>query len=120
MGMDKKFLIKWYSRIIGIFFVLVSITLFADYINFGFRAETMHKIFHVIVGVIVLKFGWNNKRFWLPFCFVNGGFFTFVAIFGWLFPNYAGLDAFNMLDTILHTIVGASGLLIGSIYSMKK
>ena len=118
--MDEYFLIKWYTRIIGIFFVLVSVSLFLDYISFGFRAETMHKIFHIILGLAILKFGWSNQKFWLPFCFVNGGFFTFVAIFGWLFPNFAGLDAFNMLDTILHTIVGVSGLLIGSIYLMKK
>ena len=118
--MDGNFLVKWYTRLIGTFFVLVAFSLIADYINFGFRAETMHKIFHVVIGLVVLKFGWSNKRFWLPFCFVNGSFFTYVALFGWLFPNFAGLDAFNAIDTILHAIVGISGLLIGSFCIVKK
>ena len=32
---------------------------------------------------------------------------------GQLFPDFGGLDAFNRMDTILHSTVGASGLLIG-------
>jgi len=104
---------KWYTRIIGIFFVLVALSLISDYLQFGFRHETMHKIFHVILGIGVLKFGWNNKKFWKPFCIANGAFFTFVALYGWIFPNFAGLDAFNLVDTILHSIVGLSGLIIG-------
>jgi len=104
---------KWYTRIIGILFVLVVLSLVSDYYKFGFRPETMHKLFHVILGGLVLKFGWSDKKFWRPFCVVNGAFFTFVAIFGWTFPNFAGLETFNFMDTILHSIVGVLGLVIG-------
>jgi hypothetical protein len=104
---------KWYTRVIGIFFTLVAISLLLDLVNFGHRPETWHKIFHVLLGVIILKVGWNNKNFWRPFCLWNGAFFTFVALFGWIFPDFGGLDAFNRIDTILHSIVGISGLLIG-------
>ena len=54
---------KWYTRIIGVLFILVVITLVTDYLAHGFHAETMHKLFHVILGVIVVKVGWNNKKF---------------------------------------------------------
>ena len=104
---------KWYTRIIGIFFVLVVITLIADYSKFGHRPETWHKIFHVLLGTAVLYYGWSNKGFWKPFCLANGAFFTYVALFGVVFPDFGGLDAFNRLDTILHGIVGISGLTIG-------
>lgn len=104
---------KWYTRIIGIFFLTVAFSLILDFYQFGFRAETMHKIFHVLIGIIVIKFGWDNNRFQKSFCLVNGAFFTYVALFGWLFPDFGGLDAFNFFDTILHSIVGLSGLVIG-------
>ena len=104
---------KWYTRIIGIFFTLVVFSLVLDLTQFGYRLETWHKVFHVLTGVVVLKFGWNNDRWWRPFCLVNGTFFTLVAAFGWIFPDFAGLDAFNRIDTILHSIVGISGLIIG-------
>ena len=104
---------KWYTRIIGVFFILIIISLINDYLKFGFTAETMHKIFHIGVGIIVVYYGWNNPRWWRPFALINGSFFTFVAIFGFLFTDFAGLDAFNTLDTTLHSIVGLSGLIIG-------
>lgn len=113
--MNSKSLQKWYTRIIGVFFVLVLISLIADYSKFGYRLETWHKIFHVVLGVIVLYYGWNNKKFWKPFSLANGAFFTIVALFGLLFPDFAGLDAFNRLDTILHGLVGVSGLLVVSL-----
>lgn len=104
---------KWYLRIVGIFFVLVSVSLIADFIAFGFRPETMHKIFHVALGSIVLAYGWSNPLWWRAFALGNGAFFSFVALFGILFPDFGGLDAFNRTDTILHAIVGLSGLIIG-------
>ncbi|RJP43631.1 DUF4383 domain-containing protein [Candidatus Parcubacteria bacterium] len=104
---------KWYTRIIGVFFTLVAISLISDYAEFGFRPETMHKVFHVLLGVAVLRFGWKNELWWKAFPLVNGAFFTFVALFGWTFPDFAGLDAFNRLDTVLHSIVGVSGIAIG-------
>jgi hypothetical protein len=104
---------KLYTRIIGVAFLLVTISLIMDLINFGHRPETWHKVFHVLLGTLVIYFGWSNKSFWRPFCLANGAFFTFVAIFGWTFMDFAGLDAFNLADTILHSIVGLSGILVG-------
>jgi hypothetical protein len=110
---NPRWLQKWYTRAIGIFFVLVLLSLVADYREFGHRPETWHKIFHVLVGAGILAVGWSNERVWRPFCLVNGAFFAFVAAFGWTFPDFAGLDAFNRLDTLLHSFVGGAGLLIG-------
>lgn len=104
---------KWYTRIISVFFTLVVFSLIFDWYTFGHRPETWHKVFHFLLGVVVLRYGWNNPKWWRPFCLINGAFFTFVAVFGWTFPDFGGLDAFNRVDTILHSIVGASGLLIG-------
>ena len=44
------------------------------------------------------------------FALVNGILWGAVAIFGWIMPDFHGLDAFNRLDTILHTIVSVTGL----------
>ncbi|MAG48089.1 hypothetical protein CL617_05790 [archaeon] len=107
---------KLYTRFIGVVFVLVFISLILDFSEFGFREETWHKIFHVLLGFIVIYYGWNNERFWKPFCISNGLFFTFVALFGWMYMDFGGLDAFNFVDTVLHSAVGLSGLLIGFFY----
>jgi len=80
---------KWYTRIIGIFFVLVLLTLITDYSKFGHRPETWHKIFHVLLGAVVLYYGWNNRKFWKPFALANGAFFAYIALFGLAFlPDY--------------------------------
>ncbi len=110
---------KWYTRTIGIFFVLVVITLITDYSKFGHRPETWHKIFHVLLGAVVLYYGWNNEKFWEPFSLANGAFFTYIALFGLVFPDFGGLDAFNKLDTFLHSVVGISGLILGSLEKFK-
>ena len=104
---------KWYTRGVGVFFVLVAVSLIADWAQFGHRAETWHKVFHCLLGGAVLWLGWSNRAFWRPFCLVNGAFFLFVGAFGWTFPDFGGLDAFNRLDTILHTLVGVSGIAAG-------
>lgn len=104
---------KWYTRAVGMFFCLVVVSLVIDLRMFGHRPETWHKVFHCLVGLGVLYLGWNDPRFWRPFCLINGAFFLFVATFGWVFPDFADLDAFNRLDTVLHTVVGATGVLIG-------
>ena len=44
---------------------------------------------------------------------MNGGFFLLVAGFGWMFPDFYGLDAFNLVDTVLHSVVGVAGLVVG-------
>ena len=107
--MDPTTLQKYYTRIIGIAFVLVFISLVTDFYKFGHRPETWHKIFHVGLGITV----------WKPFCLANGAFFTFVALFGWMFPGFASLETFNRTDTILHSMVGLTGLLIGFIKNKK-
>ena len=104
---------KYYTRIVVVSFVLVAASLVFDFVMFGHRPESWHKIFHVLLGMAVICYGWNNKFFWKPFCLANGAFFLFVFAFGLAFPNFAGLDAFNAVDTALHGIVGASGLAIG-------
>jgi len=101
---------KYYTRIIGIAFLAVILSLAFDYWQFGFRPESMHKIFHVALGFFVVYFGWNSKLWWHYFPLVNGLFFSFVAVFGILFFDFAGLDAFNRVDTILHSIVGLMGI----------
>ena len=106
---------KLYTRTIGIFFVMVVVTLIADYSKFGHGPETWHKIFHVLLGSAVLYYGWNTQGFWKPFSLANGAFFTYVALFGFTFPDFGGLDAFNKLDTFLHSVVGVSGLIVGSL-----
>lgn len=111
--MDARSLQKWYTRVIGVLFMLVVVSLVADFSEFGHRPETWHKIFHALVGTGIVAVGWNNERVWRPFCLVNGAFFLFLGAFGWTFPDFAGLDAFNRIDTILHTLVGGSGMLIG-------
>ena len=45
------------------------------------------------------------------FALVNGILWGAVAIVGWTLPDFHGLDAFNRLDTFLHTIVSVTGLL---------
>lgn len=107
------FLRKWYTRAIGVAFILVVISLLVDLRQFGFRPESMHKIFHGMLGAIVARYGWNDRRWWGAFPLANGAFFSFVMAFGLLFPDFGGLDAFNGTDTILHGLVGISGLIIG-------
>ena len=117
--MDPTTLQKYYTRIIGIAFVLVFISLVTDFYKFGHRPETWHKIFHVGLGITVLYYGWNDQQYCQPSCLANGAFFTFVALFGWMFPGFASLETFNRTDTILHSMVGLTGLLIGFIKNKK-
>ncbi|HLD06128.1 MAG TPA: DUF4383 domain-containing protein, partial [Candidatus Nanoarchaeia archaeon] len=84
-----------------------------EYLDAGLSPESLHKLFHVLLGIIVIAVGWGRKAFWRPFCIANGAFFLYVALFGWLFPDFAGLAAFSMMDTVLHTVVGVFGLGIG-------
>jgi len=111
--MEVKFLQKWYTRIVGVFFVFVLVSLINELMGKGNTPEVWHKSFHVILGALILHFGWDSENFWKPFCLINGAFFLYIALFGWVFPDFAGLDAFSLIDTILHSIVGVSGLAIG-------
>ena len=118
--MNSGSLQKLYTRITGVFFVLVAISLMLDFYKFGHRPETWHKIFHVLLGSAVLYYGWNNQKFWKPFCLANGAFFSCIALFGFVFPDFGGLDAFNRIDSALHGIVGISGLAIGMLKTKKN
>ncbi len=111
---------KCYTRIIGTFFLLVSISLIIDLISYSFRPETMHKIFHVLLGIIVIYYGWNSRQFQKYFPIINGLFFTYITLFGFLFHDFADLDAFNSLDNFLHLIVGVSGIAIAIIDKNHK
>ena len=113
---------KWYTRIIGIYFVFILVSLVVDFFEFGYRLETWHKIFHVFIGVFVIYYGWNNPKFWRTFCLVNGAFFSFVALFGFVWSDLGmpDLEAFGLEDRILHNIVGVSGLVIGSFINARK
>ena len=102
---------KLYTRGIGMFFILVVFSLISDYLANGFRLETWHKIFHVFLGLFVVYFGWNNKKFWKQFSLLNGIFFVLIGAVGWIYLDLLGLDAFNRVDTVLHSIVGVSGLI---------
>lgn len=104
---------KWYTRFIGIFFTLIIFSLLFDVWMVGYRLETWHKLFHVVLGIVILRFGWNDERFWKPFSIANGVFFLAVGLVGWVFPDFLGLDAFNRVDTVLHSIVGVLGLGVG-------
>ena len=105
---------KCYTRTIGVFFFLIIISLVTDLTIKGYSAETWHKLFHILLGAIIIGFAWNNSTWWKPFCIANGAFFLFVALFGISFPHFAGLEAFNTTDTVLHAVVGITGLLIGT------
>lgn len=99
---------RWILRGLGIFYVLVAITLVADLLKFGIRAETFHKVLHVTLGVVYVivsyKASQNTIRMTLWY---NALFFGIVALIGWFFRDLGGLDAFNTTDTLLHTSVAS-------------
>lgn len=109
----RLWLAKWYTRIVAVAFMFVVVSLIADYVQFGVRGETIHKFLHVIVGVIIATWAWNNEKWWKPFCFADGVVFTTLAFIGLIYPNLGELDTFNATDTALHGIVGVTGFSIG-------
>ena len=120
--LGKLFLSEWYTKIIGIYFTLIIFSLILHSINAGFNPESMHKIFHISIGLLILTFGWNSRIWWKTFPVINGGFFTYIALSGLIFPYFAfpELEAFGLSDTILHGIVGLSGLLIAFLDVKKR
>ena len=78
--MNAQTVQKWYTRVIGLFFLSVFLNLVADYYQFGYRPESWHKLFHTFVGVgphlrvaqrAVLEAFLPDQRGVFPFC---GGF----------------------------------------------
>jgi len=106
-------------RGIGVFYILVAITLVADILKFGVRPETFHKVLHVCLGIVYViasyKASAGSIRALLTF---NTVFFGIVALTGWFFRDLGGLDAFNTTDTILHTIVATVSLV--GVLKMKR
>jgi len=103
---------KLYTWVVGaLFLVAVGYTLAVELITKGVTLEAGHKALHVLIGiwavVIVVKKLTPQYR---VFALTNGILWGAVAIVGWIYPDLHGLDAFNRLDTILHTIVSVTGL----------
>jgi len=104
---------KLYTWVVGgMFLVVVGGTLIIELVTQGATLEAGHKALHVLIGVwavviIVRKLTPQYRVFALT----NGIWWGAVAVFGWVMPDYHGLAAFTRLDTILHTLVAASGLL---------
>ena len=108
-------LAKLYTWVVGaLFLVAVGYTLAVELATKGVTLEAGHKALHVLLGfwaVAIVVNGWDAQ--YRTFALVNGVWWGAVAIFGWLNPDFHMLDAFNRLDTILHTIVAVTGLAAG-------
>jgi hypothetical protein len=103
---------KLYTWVVGtLFLVAVGYTLAVELITKGVTLESGHKALHVLLGVwaVVIVVRKLEPQYRI-FALVNGILWGAVAIFGWIMPDFHGLDAFNRLDTILHTIVSVTGL----------
>lgn len=106
-------LAKLYTVVVGgLFLIAVGTTLAVELLTNGVTLEAGHKAMHVLIGiwaaVIVIK---GLEPQYRIFALTNGILWGAVALVGWTMPDYHGLDAFNHLDTILHTIVSVTGLL---------
>lgn len=102
---------KYYTRIISVLFVLVIISLISYTLKHGYSYETLHKLVHIGIGIYGIAFLWNTtEKNFKFFALANGVLFSLIALTGWIFPDLFGLDAFNRTDTVLHSIVGLSGM----------
>ena len=103
--------VQWWTLIISLLFVFaVGTTLIIDLSTNGPSLETIHKTLHIAIGFVGLKLFQKVGRS-RAFVLANVLLFGLVAFIGWSLPDYLGLDAFNRVDTILHTIVSASGII---------
>ena len=103
---------KLYTVVVGgLFLVAVGYTLAVELTTKGVTLEAGHKVLHVLLGLwaVAIVVGKREPQYRL-FALTNGILWGCVAIVGWIFPDLHGLDAFNRLDTILHTIVSVTGL----------
>lgn len=108
-------LAKLYTWVVGgLFLIAVGATLAIELVTRGATLEAGHKALHVLIGVwavvIIVK---KLEPQYRIFALTNGVLWGSVATVGWLVPDFHGLEAFNRLDTILHTMVAAGGLLSG-------
>jgi hypothetical protein len=110
---NQMSLAKLYTWVVGgLFVVAVGFTLAMELVTEGVTLEAGHKALHVLLGMwaVVIVVGKLEPQYRI-FALANGILWGAVAIVGWTMPDYLGLDAFNRLDTILHTIVSVTGLL---------
>ncbi|MGH6771490.1 MAG: hypothetical protein ACRECO_21015 [Xanthobacteraceae bacterium] len=104
---------KLYTWVVGgLFVVAVGFTLAMELLTKGVTLEAGHKALHVLIGfwAVAIVVGKRESQY-RTFALTNGVLWGAVAIVGWTLPDFHGLDAFNRLDTILHTIVSVTGLL---------
>jgi hypothetical protein len=105
-------LAKLYTWVVGALFVVaVGYTLAVELTTKGVTLEAGHKALHVLIGfwaVAIVLNKWDAQ--YRTFAFFNGILWGWVAIVGWTYPDLHGLEAFNRLDTLLHTIVSTTGL----------
>lgn len=113
-----------YTLIVSLLFVVsVGGVFVVDVARRGFSLESVHKLGHMSVGVVgLLLFRDPRKARW--FCLGNGLLYGTIAATGYgsaavhghfAGPEFAGpaalnLDAFNLVDTLLHTGVATVGL----------
>jgi len=104
---------KLYTCVVGgLFLVAVGYTLAVELVTKGVTLEAGHKALHVLLGVwaaVIVGKGLEGQ--YRVFALSNGILWGVVALIGWSMPDFHGLDAFNRMDTILHTIVSVTGLL---------
>ena len=103
---------KLYTWVVGaLFLVAVGYTLAVELATKGVTLEAGHKALHVLIGIwAVLIVVRKLEPQYRLFALFNGILWGCVAMVGWIYPDLHGLDAFNHLDTILHTIVSVTGL----------
>jgi hypothetical protein len=108
-------LAKYYTWIVGgLFLTAVGATLAMELISRGVTLEAGHKALHVLIGVwAVVIVLYKLEPQYRIFALANGTLWGAVAIVGWVLPDLHGLEAFNRLDTILHSGVAVTGLLSG-------
>jgi len=103
---------KLYTWVVGgLFLVAVGYTLAVELATRGITLEAGHKALHVLIGVwAVVIVTRKLAPQYQVFALSNGILWGAVAIVGWTLPDFHGLEAFNRLDTILHSIVSVTGL----------
>jgi hypothetical protein len=103
---------KLYTWVVGgLFLVAVGVTLAIELAAKGITLEAGHKAIHVLIGLWALAIVVKNWELqYKVFSLFNGVLFSIVAAIGWIVPDFLGLDAFNRMDTILHSTVGVTGL----------
>jgi len=114
-----------WTLIVSILFVFaVGASLLFDTLKNGVSLETGHKLSHILVGIVGLLIFRNASKA-RSFVLFNVAVYGAVAATGYLSaltygafagtafigPSILNIDAFNLVDTVLHSIVVISGLI---------